>query len=125
MWCRGIRGATTVEANTKEDILAATRELLGKIIEVNGIQPEDVVSAIFTTTQDLNAEFPAVAARQLGWTEVPLLCGHEMAVPDSLALCLRILVHVNTEKRAGEMVHIYIKGAKNLRSQAPPIPESQ
>lgn len=124
MWCRGIRGATTVDANAKEDILVATRELLGKMIEANDIRPEDVVSAIFTTTRDLNAEFPAVAARQLGWTNVALLCGHEMAVPGSLPMCLRILVQVNTEKRADDIVHIYIKGATNLRTPAPPIPQA-
>lgn len=116
MWCRGIRGATTVEANTRKDILAATRELLQQMIDANGIRGEDVASAIFTTTPDLNAEFPALAARQMGWTEVALLCGHEMNVTDSLQRCLRILLHVNTEKSASEIVHIYIKGARNLRS---------
>jgi chorismate mutase len=113
--CRGIRGATTCEANTREAILAATKELLELLIERNGISPDDIASAIFTTTTDLDAEFPAVAARALGWTDTALLCGHEMHVPGSLRSCIRVLIHWNTERRADEVVHIYINGAKNLR----------
>jgi chorismate mutase len=112
---RGIRGATTVSKNSPEEIIEAARELLGTMIEANEVDPEEVASAIFTTTPDLNAEFPAVAARQLGWTFVPLLCGHEMAVPGSLPLCLRILLHVNTEKGALDINHVYIRGARALR----------
>ena len=115
MWCRGIRGATSVAANTKEDILAATQELLQEMIEFNRVEKEAVACVFFTTTPDLDAEFPAVAARQLGWTEVALLCGHEMNVPGSLPRCLRILILFNTEKKAEEIVHIYIKGAEVLR----------
>lgn len=115
MWCRGIRGAITVESNTKEDIIQATKELLQKMIEANGVRGEDVSCVIFTTTRDLNAEFPAVAARELGWSGVALLCGHEMDVPGSLPRCLRILILWNTEKSAGEISHIYLKGAKGLR----------
>ena len=122
MWCRGIRGATTVENNTKEDILAATRELLQMMIEGNDLKAEAIAYAYFTTTPDLNAEFPAVAARQLGWTNVALLCGHEMNVVGSLPKCLRVLVLFNTEKGAEEIVHVYIKGAENLRSW-PDTPE--
>jgi len=115
VYCRGIRGATTVEENTREAILAGTRELLSLLIEANGINPDDVASAIFTTTPDLDAEFPAVAARQLGWTDVALLCGHEMSVPGSLQKCVRILIHWNTPKPASAIRHIYIKGASQLR----------
>ncbi len=115
MLCRGIRGATTVEANSREAILEATAELLAAMVKANGIKPEDVVSAFFTTTPDLNAEFPALAARRLGWNDVPLLCGHEMAVPGSLPMCLRILVHVNTDKRADQIVHVYLRAARVLR----------
>ncbi|UCH85918.1 MAG: chorismate mutase [Dehalococcoidia bacterium] len=115
MLCRGIRGASTVEANSREAILEATAELLAAMVKANGIKPEDVVSAFFTTTPDLNAEFPALAARGLGWNDVPLLCGHEMAVPGSLPMCLRILVHVNTDKRANQIVHVYLRGARVLR----------
>ena len=113
--CRGIKGATTVERNAREEILAATTELLQLMIERNGIDPEDVASALFTTTTDLNAEFPAVAARRMGWTEVPLVCAHELDVPGSLGMCLRILLHVNTEKSAREINHVYIRGARVLR----------
>lgn len=113
--CRGVRGATTCEANTREAILAATRELLELIIERNGIHVDDVASAIFTTTTDLNAEFPAVAARALGWTDTALLCGHEMQVPGSLPRCIRVLIHWNTDRRPDEIVHVYIRGARDLR----------
>jgi chorismate mutase len=112
---RGIRGATTVSTNTREEIVEATRELLTALIEANTLDPEDVASAIFTTTPDLNAEFPAVAARQLGWTFVPLMCGHEMSVPGSLPRCVRILLHVNTDKGAHDVHHLYIRGASVLR----------
>ncbi len=115
MLCRGIRGATTVEANSREAILEATAELLAAMVKANGIKPEDVASAFFTTTPDLNAEFPALAARRLGWNDVPLLCAHEMAVSGSLPMCLRILVHVNTDKRADQIVHVYLRGARVLR----------
>jgi len=115
MLCRGIRGATTVDSNTPEAILNATAELLTAMVKANSIRLEDVASAIFTTTPDLNAEFPALAARRLGWNDVALLCGHEMAVPGSLAMCLRILLHVNTDKRADQIVHVYLRGAQVLR----------
>jgi chorismate mutase len=115
VWCRGVRGATTCEANTREAILEASRELLERLIEVNGLRAEDIASAIFTTTPDLTAEYPAVAARALGWTDTALLCGHEMAVPGGLQRCIRVLVHWNTERRADQVVHVYIRGAQNLR----------
>ncbi len=124
MPCRGVRGATTAEANTREEILRATRQLLALMIRLNGIEPADVASAIFTTTPDLNAEFPALAARQLGWLDFALLCAHEINVPGSLPRCIRVLVHWNTEKPPQEITHVYIKGAANLRpdlSQIPPV----
>jgi chorismate mutase len=116
MPCRGIRGATTVTANTREAILDATRELLAELVRANDIRAEDVASAYFTTTSELNAEFPAVAARNgLGWTNVALMCGHEMDVPGSLRMCLRILLHVNTERAQAEVCHVYLRGAAVLR----------
>ena len=115
IYCRGIRGATTVERNEREEILAATTELLQLLIERNDLQPEDVASAIFTVTEDLDAEFPALAARYLGWTEVALICMREIPVPDSLGRCIRILLHVNTSRTAAEIQLVYIKGAVNLR----------
>jgi chorismate mutase len=124
MACRGVRGATTSDANSREAICKATLELLALMIRRNGIQPEDVASAIFSTTCDLDAEFPALAARQLGWFDVALMCTHELDVPDSLRHCIRILLHWNTDKPASEIVHIYIKGAAGLRpdrSKLPPV----
>jgi chorismate mutase len=115
--CRGIRGATTVEANTAEDILEGTRALLLALIRLNDLRPEDVASVVFTTTPDLTATFPALAARDtgIGWTEVPLLCAHEMAVPGALDKAVRILLHVNTVRAADEINHVYLRGAGQLR----------
>ncbi len=113
--CRGVRGATTVEEDTRDAILSATRELLGQMIEANGIHRDDIASVVFTTTRDLASEYPARAARQLGWHDVALLCAHEMDVPHALKRCIRILLHWNTDKLASEIQHIYTKGAANLR----------
>jgi chorismate mutase len=124
MPCRGVRGATSADTNSREDILRATRELLALMIRQNGIKSEDVASAIFSTTSDLNAEFPALAARQLGWFDVALLCNHELDVPGSLRHCIRVLLLWNTEKTQREIIHVYIKDAVNLRpdrSQLPPV----
>ena len=116
MPCRGIRGATTVTANTREAILEATRELLDELVSQNGIRHEDVASAYFTTTPGIDAEFPAVAARAgLGWTDIALMCGQELDVPGSLRMCLRILLHVNTERTQAEIRHVYLRGATVLR----------
>ena len=124
MPCRGVRGATTAEANTAEAILEAARQLLALMIRQNDIRHEDVASAIFTTTPDLDAEFPALAARQLGWFNVALMCNHELDVPGSLRRCVRILLHWNTDKPADQIHHVYIKGAAELRpdlSKVPPV----
>lgn len=124
MPCRGVRGATTAEKNSSEEILKATRELLALMIRQNGIEPGDVCSAIFSTTADLDAEFPALAARQLGWIDAALMCVHEVDVPGSLRRCIRVLLHWNTEKPVDEMVHVYIKEAAHLRpdrSNLPPV----
>ena len=114
---RGIRGATTAEDNTREAILRATKELLERIVDDNGITPDDVAAAFFTATEDLNAEFPALAARQMGWRYVALLDGHEMKVPNALAQCIRVLLIVNTEKAPEELINVYLKGAENLRER--------
>jgi len=124
MICRGVRGATTVEENTRDAILRSGRQLLALMIRRNGIKPRDVASAIFSVTHDLDAEFPALAARQLGWLEVPLLCTNEIPVPGSLPRCIRILVNWNTSKPQNEIAHIYIHEAERLRpdlSQLPPV----
>ena len=120
MMCRGVRGAISVEANTREAILGATRELLRAMMKANGLEVKDMACAIFTTTADLNAEFPAAGARELGWNDVPLLCGQEMEVPGAMPRCLRVLLLANTNKRAEEMAHVYLKEAQALR---PPVGE--
>src|SRR6187401_1271548 len=89
MRCRGVRGATTADGNTRDDILRATRQLLALMIRENNIQADDVAFVLFSTSPDLNAEFPALAARQLGWLDVPLMCGHEMNIPQALPRCVR------------------------------------
>jgi chorismate mutase len=124
MRCRGVRGATTIAANTRDEILKGTRQLLALMIRANGIEPEDVASVLFSTTTDIDAEFPALAARQLGWLDVPLLCSHEMAVPGSLPMCIRVMIHWNTSKPQNEIEHIYVRDAKRLRpdlSKLPPV----
>ena len=128
MPCRGVRGATTADANTSDAILKATRELLALMIRRNGIEPEDVASVIFTTTPDLDAEFPALAARQLNWGNVALMCSHELGVPGSLQKCVRILIHWNTDKPADEIHHVYVKDAVQLRpdlTDLPPIDQEK
>ncbi len=124
MPCRGVRGATTAESNTSEEILKATRQLLALMIRQNSIEEEDIASAIFTTTTDLDAEFPALAARQLGWLDAAMICVHELDVPGSLRRCVRILLHWNTDKPTEQIVHVYIKEAAVLRpdrSKLPPV----
>ena len=114
---RGVRGATTADANTKQSILHATTEMLTELVEANGIEVDDIAAAHFTTTQDLNAEFPAVAARLMGWEYVALMCGHEMAVPDAQPRCIRVMVLVNTNKSPGELRNVYLREAINLRDR--------
>lgn len=120
MFCRGIRGATKVAANTRKDILAGTSQLLRKMVEANHVEPDTIAGIFLTTTSDLTAEFPAVAARQLGWTSVPLLCGHEMTVPGSMPLCIRVMMLVNTERSQSEIVHVYLGEARALRPELEP-----
>lgn len=116
MSVRGVRGAITVEVNEKEPILQATMELLGAIVEENAIAPEDIGSVLITVTGDLDATFPASAIRQMpGWELVPLMCALEVPVQGSLERCIRFMVHINTEKKQNEIVHIYLGGAQALR----------
>ena len=114
--CRGIRGATTAEENTREAIFGATKELLNQIIDTNQIRETEVAAVFSTTTQDLNAAFPATAIREIGWNNTALLCSHEMAVPEGLPRCIRILILVNTDKEPVDLVNVYLRGAVNLRS---------
>ncbi|MBM3943279.1 MAG: chorismate mutase [SAR202 cluster bacterium] len=113
--CRGVRGATTATENTPRAIYAATREMLNRLIEANHIEEGDVAAAYFTMTQDLNAAFPAAAARQLGWNHTALMCGAEIAVPDSLPRCIRVLILWNTDKEQRQVVNVYLNGTETLR----------
>ena len=116
MAVRGIRGAISVPTDTPDEILAATRELLQEILRANEITDFDEIASIFfTTTPDLTATFPAEAARQLGMSFVPLLCASEIAVANKMPLCVRVLLHFNTDKTQRQMVHIYLREAKRLR----------
>jgi len=118
--CRGIRGAITVPENNKESIMAATKELLKEMVRANDIKMSDIAAILFTTTSDVNAEFPAAATRELDWPHhLALLCGHEMNVPNSLQHCLRILMLVNTKKAAEEITHIYLGEAQKLKEGRP------
>ena len=115
MRSRGVRGATIATANTREAICSATQELLRRLIEANEIPMEEIASAFFTVTDELDAEYPALAAREMGWIYVPLLCAREIAVPGGLARCIRVLLHVNTEKTQEQIRHVYLREAAILR----------
>jgi len=120
--CRGIRGAIAVPANNKKNILAATKKLLTGMTKANKIEIKDIAAIFFTTTPDLDAEFPAAATRELGWpSNLALLCGHEMNVPDALPRCLRVLMLVNTEKGPEEIIHVYLGEAKKLKDEPSPV----
>jgi chorismate mutase len=116
MTIRGIRGATTITADEKGQVLSATRELLASILEANpGLRTEDIASALFTVTDDIVSAYPALAARQFGWEPVPMLCAREIPVPGGLPLCIRVLVHWNTEAPQKEIKHVYLREAVALR----------
>jgi chorismate mutase len=116
MAMRGVRGATTVAGNEAAAIVERTRELLRILVDSNGIEPADLASAVFTVTEDLDAEFPAVAVRGLaGWAEVPLLCAREAPVPGSLGRCVRVLLHWNTDRPQSDVRHAFLRGARELR----------
>lgn len=113
---RGIRGATTIKQDKAEEVLSATRELLQEMVKGNpALMPADIASVIFTVTGDIRSAFPAKAARQLGWTQVPMVCMQEIPVPGSLPKCIRILLHWNTEKSQSNIKHIYLHQAIQLR----------
>ncbi len=113
---RGVRGATTIEADDKERVLSATRELLLAILASNpDLETDDIASALFTVTGDIASAYPARAARQLGWDLVPMMCAREIPVAGGLPLCIRVLIHWNTEKRQDEIQHVYLRGAVQLR----------
>ena len=115
MVARGVRGAICVAQNTPEAIIAQSKKLLNAMVDQNNIVLADIACVWLTTTTDLNAEFPAVAARQLGWTDVPLLCAHEMQVPHALASVVRAMMLYNTTKTQTDIQHVYLDGAEVLR----------
>lgn len=118
MSLRGVRGATVVQEDTAEIILKATRELLLAIQKANPeLEPEDIASCIFTTTEDLTSEFPAKAARQIGWEDVPLICAQEIPVSNSLNKCIRVLIHWNTDLSTKQIQHVYLGEAGKLRPE--------
>jgi len=115
MLVRGIRGAITADSNTKEEIIEKTKELLITLKKENDFKIEDITSIFFSVTSDLNAAFPAQAARELGWDRVPLFDMQEIKVPGSLPKCIRILIQINCQKSQTEIKHCYLRGAKILR----------
>ena len=118
MHCRGIRGAISVSGNDRDSILTAAKNLLTEMTRVNKVEVKDIAAIFFTTTPDLNAEFPAAATRELGWpSNLALLCGHEMNVPNALPRCLRILMLVNTKKQPDEIIHVYLGEARKLKEK--------
>jgi chorismate mutase len=112
---RGVRGAITVDENTAEQISNATQELLTEMLVKNSLNTEDIISAIFTVTPDLDAYFPASSAREIGWERVPMICSNEIPVPGALPRCIRVLLHVETSLTQKEINHIYLRDAKKLR----------
>jgi chorismate mutase len=116
MEIRGIRGATTIEKDEKENVLSATRELLSDILKANPtLRTEDIASALFSVTEDIFSAFPALSARQIGWEHVPMMCAREIPVPESLPLCIRVLIHWNTCVPQSEIRHVYLRDAEKLR----------
>ena len=112
---RGLRGATTAIANERESVLSATKNLLVALSKANSLKPDDIAAVIFSSTPDLNAAFPAAAARELGWSEVPLFGTQEIDCPTGVALCVRVLILLNTEKTQQELRAVYQGGAVVLR----------
>ena len=119
MAVRAVRGAIQVDANEREPILEASSELVKEVLARNEIAPDDLISVVFTATQDLNADFPAYAARLMGLTDVPLLCTTEIAVPGAMPRVIRLLAHVETDRSRSQMRHVYLRGAAALRTDLP------
>lgn len=119
MAVRAVRGAIQVEQDDRDEVLQATSELLSTVLERNALQPDDLISVVFTATPDLTSEFPAYAARQMGITDVPLLCATEIAVPGAMPRVLRLLAHVETDLARADVRHVYLRGAAALRTDLP------
>jgi chorismate mutase len=122
MTTRGIRGATTIDADEESQVLAATRQLLEAVLHANpGLETGDIASALFTVTEDITSAFPARAARQMGWEAVPMLCAREIPVPGSLPRCIRLLIHWNTRRPPSDIRHVYLREAVRLRPDLPAV----
>jgi chorismate mutase len=116
---RGLRGATTVDEDTVEQVTVRSQELMARIMERNELTEDDIVSVLFTATADVTSTFPATAIREIGFGAVPLLCAAEIAVPGSMPLCIRVLLHVHTTRTKDEIHHVYLHGAQGLRDDLP------
>lgn len=116
---RAVRGATTVEEDTPEVVTERVVALLGEILERNGLEEDDIVSILFTATEDIVSIFPATAARNMGLGAVPLICARELAVVGSVPRCIRVMLHVTTERPREEIHHVYLEGAQGLRDDLP------
>jgi chorismate mutase len=114
-----LRGATTLEANTRDEVTLKTKALVSEMLERNGIAHDDLVSVIFTATEDVTAEFPATAARALGLGDVPLLCARELSIEHGTPLCVRVLIHMRTDRQRSDLRHVYLEGARGLRDDLP------
>jgi chorismate mutase len=119
MAVRAVRGAIQIDQDDRQQVLDATTELLEAVLERNGLAPDDLISVVFTATPDVRSEFPAYAARQMGITDVPLLCATEIAVPGAMPRVLRLLAHVETDRARAELRHVYLRGAAALRTDLP------
>ncbi len=116
---RGLRGATTVDADTTEQVNERVVALVEEMLRRNDIDKDDLVSVVFTATDDIHSMFPAAAAREIGFGDVPLICARELEIDGGTPMCVRIMMHINTEKARGELHHVYLEGAKGLRDDLP------
>jgi len=116
---RAIRGATTVERDTRDEVIERTKELVRAVVERNGLEPADLVSILFTATDDVHSAFPAEAAREAGFTHVPLMCARELDIENGIARCIRVMVHVYTSRAPEDLRHPYLHGARQLRTDLP------
>ena len=116
---RAFRGATTLDADTRDQVMERTGTLVTTLLERNGLAADDLVSIIFTATDDISSEFPAAAARAVGFNEVPLLCARELSVDGAVGLCIRVLVHAYSDRAPADLRHVYLEGAEPLRTDLP------
>lgn len=116
---RALRGATTVDVDTREQVYERVQALLRELLARNGVDHEDIISILFTATDDIRSVFPAAAARVIGLGDVPLLCARELSIDDGTPLCIRVLMHLSTERPRSDLHHVYLEGAKGLRDDLP------